>query len=809
MAASVLDNIIPLSSAQARRRHVKPESVGVINDCRDIAVKRITEVLAKTFDKIEDELFDLAEKSIDREAQNMYLDARNQAREKRSVIESAFRKQFLSFFERKVDNEEATPVQAKTDFSALEMSLVDDSDLEEKLAVSDISKRLTDKCDEELRALSQRMGFLLSVPDLQDDANPIAPDTIVRALKIACDHITSGHQTRITVMRMMEQHMAQEMLTVYRDINSHLVSRQILPQIRPSYRKTQTHITRKPAADQNSLTHTDLGGTSGAYTAPQSDLFATLQQLMHGTVAADRRSYDGSMPSLANAAAATAPGREAPIGPAAHADLLAALTQIQKGAWTEAPQFSATAAAKHFVPGVTPPTSLNVLHEIRADGIAGSRNAMDAMTIDIVAMLFDYVFDDKEVPDTIKALIARLQIPVLKVAILDKSFFSKKAHPARRLLDSLVNASLCLPARAGRDDPLFQKIESTIDAVHAEFESDISVFSNAIETFEKFLSERESANQEVVEQTARALHEREKREMARLIAADETERLVKHADLPAPVTAMVRGPWARVLERVYLKDGGRTARFNDALTTANNLVWSVTPKLTVEDRRSLVSMLPVLLKNLEAGLDIAAVEREDATRFFASLVDCHAAAVRAGLRGESVATLFEASQHSREVKPLFEKLIAEEQARDAAMQKADRAGVARIQFTSNGVEVEEISPERAGAPSEAPQSLSDATPPQKKESGVPQPTLKDIKRGTLVEFKTTMGKSIRAKLSWISPLKGVYLFTNAGANEAISISPSVLQSQLESGEAVIIAESSAIDRAVGRMVQSLSKTQHA
>ena len=85
MAMQSFDNVIPLAAAHVgqRCRSVKPESVAVINDCRDIAVTRITEVLSRTFDTIEKELFDLAENSMDRNKQTFYLDARSQARDKR------------------------------------------------------------------------------------------------------------------------------------------------------------------------------------------------------------------------------------------------------------------------------------------------------------------------------------------------------------------------------------------------------------------------------------------------------------------------------------------------------------------------------------------------------------------------------------------------------------------------------------------------------------------------------------------------------------------------------------------------------
>ncbi|MFN7219222.1 MAG: DUF1631 family protein [Burkholderiales bacterium] len=79
-----------------------------------------------------------------------------------------------------------------------------------------------------------------------------------------------------------------------------------------------------------------------------------------------------------------------------------------------------------------------------------------------------------------------------------------------------------------------------------------------------------------------------------------------------------------------------------------------------------------------------------------------------------------------------------------------------------------------------------------------------LKRGTWIEFYQANGSRLRAKLSWVSPLKGMYLFTNPGASEALSIAPEALSRQLASGVARIIEESSLIDRAVDRMVTSLS-----
>ena len=73
---------------------------------------------------------------------------------------------------------------------------------------------------------------------------------------------------------------------------------------------------------------------------------------------------------------------------------------------------------------------------------AQKANQLESMTIEMVAMLFDFIFETKDLPDGIKALLARLQIPVLKAAMLDGAFFAKKTHPSRLLVNALAQAGL-------------------------------------------------------------------------------------------------------------------------------------------------------------------------------------------------------------------------------------------------------------------------------------------------------------------------------------------------------------------------------
>ncbi len=894
-------NVVAFNSNRlARKRTLSVESADLLVGCRDMALVRICAALSQAFDKIEDELFDLAGKSTDREAQNMYLDARNQTREKRTDIEATFRNEFVSFFANKIKiaGEEIIEQKSVARDDPVQLSLIEDDAFTESLAVNDIARRLADGCDEELGALSQRMGFLLSDPELTNDNNPIAPAMVVRALKIACDQMASGFQTKLTVLRLVEQHMASEMLCVYRDLNMHLVAKQILPVIRPMFRKAQTQIVanagthstgnasiaQKQAGDGatpnvvgamgNVLGASDQSGISTNIFLPTGvmpgnsavEIFQTLQQLMAGSISFGGGTALPKSPQVAehphDAGFKAAPGNSLaagaflPLGvsPIGNQDqlhnpiesggnkvvanqsiavnaratvnvLIVALSQLQQQSMSKTRQVAERQAGQNVVESETGVPILNVIHEIKTHGFAQESSQVDTRTIDIVAMLFDYVFDDNSIPDSIKALIARVQIPVLKAAIIDKTFFSKKNHPARRLLDILANASVAFGDEVSHDDPLYKKIELIVNRVHDEFETDIALFDKMIAEFEAFSCEWEAANAHIVEQSARAMHDREKCEMARLVAQAETGRRMPIADLPSPVTSMLNGPWARVLERVYLRDGGRSARFLEALETGEQLVWSVQPKIDAGQRRDLVAALPLLLKRLQEGLDIATVEKKDRDLFFSALVDCHAAAVRAGLRGESVVSLFAAVPDNKVVAPHFELLIAEEAARAEAAAGINRTGVARIQFTKEGVKIEELT--IAGNGGAATISATDAFAAAIQNTKMTSlakhvqikieaesiidwdknpgnPIAHDLKRGTWVEFLHEGRRKIRAKLSWVSPLKGVYLFTNPGAKEALSIAPDALQRQLRMGAARVLEESSLVDRAVDRMIISLS-----
>jgi hypothetical protein len=425
--------------------------------------------------------------------------------------------------------------------------------------------------------------------------------------------------------------------------------------------------------------------------------------------------------------------------------------------------------------GIPGEALMNVVRRIKAAPQSASLGTVDAMTIDIVAMLFDYIFEDRQIPSSVKALLGRLQIPLLKVALIDKSFFSSKVHPARRLLDLLAESSIGLADSSGdRQAAALKMIEEVVDKVLEEFETDVSLFEGLATRVEAFIEAQKRAENDIVERSAKLIEERERDEIARVIAAQEiARRLEARAWAPATVREMLEDAWVGALASAQRSDGEGSAAWHGMLRTMDDLLWSVEPKTSADDRKRLITILPSMLRELGEGMDRAAYPEESRTMFLGALVDCHAHAVKSGLRG--LAALPEA-------KPELPKRDAE---------------IARKVIPAGDIQVEEI---RLSAPPGAAPVRNVFT-----RTGV----WTNLKRGTWVAFMLDGATAeAPARLTWISPNKGVYLFTNPySAKSAVSISPEALAEQMRLGHARIIDDAPLVDRAVDSMLTNLREAQ--
>ncbi len=390
---------------------------------------------------------------------------------------------------------------------------------------------------------------------------------------------------------------------------------------------------------------------------------------------------------------------------------------------------------------------------------------LDAMTIDIVAMMFDAIFNDPELSATVRAELAKLQIPVLKVALVDKSVFSDRRHPARRLLDVVASSGI---GRNEKDEPhLVDKVREIVDAVVEGVDSDLNVF--AIQTFklEEFLREEaeraHSKSKRVVDQ----LEQRDRQEIAAARVGEELAARTADAALPVLVTAFFDRFWRRVLSDVFIRSGDAGEPWRDALTTMDDLIWSVKPKDTAEERNRLLTALPDLLKRLRRGLETVHLE-EAWDPFFDRLIRLHMGALHKELPPDQASD-----------QDVFSAPASEPQATSAAA-------------TASSVADELV--------------LGEDSRPRSDDTESPDQYLllaRSLEVGDWVGFQSFRGTRKTLRLGWVSKYRGVYLFTNRQGDNALTLATTSLAGHLRKRTARVLSQDPLTDRAVAQVFEQV------
>ena len=695
MTGTAKKNVINLDDFDQMRRGLgNGPGAQALRQVRDHASKRLQHYLERMMEQIDDALFARAEKAESNMVQTQYFDAMRELRIIRKDIETDFINGFCDRFNQGVPcnggSSEALSLNFEDDSS---IGLVGKNDMEEELAISNMINKTRGTCTQILYSLDKRIGFLIRDPDLERWHNPLGPEAICDAFKEAVQRIETGLEIRLVIFKLFDQHVVCHMDALYTELNQLLVKLGVMPEIKATMRKPAHPAPGPPAP-------------------------------VSGSVISE--GYDA------------VPGGDAPGGIASGGFLasLSALTFLQQGG-----EVADVGSSVSFSidPAAISSGQVNILHGMRQSPIIKELGKAGDTTIDIIAMMFDYILDDKSIPNTMRALIGRLQIPVLKVALMDKKFFSRKSHPARLLLNRLAGTAMEWNEDQGNDDPFYQKISSVVQTILDDFEEDTSLFESVLEGFEDFLKHEEERAEIRAERSARVMEGQEKLEVAKSTTLEEIEPRLNTGDSSEFVREFVINHWKNLLFITCARQGKESDAWNQAVSTMDDLIWSVKPKHTLEDRKRLVAMQPVLLGNLRAGMErlsIPATERDD---FIAKLVYAHG---RTAVNGDTASA-------------------------DAAPEIDTSSEVASTGQSNDNTASEAVTDlhtsETTADSTASTNQAKTAAITSRDVAGISDDATNQVKRlttGTWIEFREADGKPMRAKLSWISPITNTYLFTD-------------------------------------------------
>jgi len=461
--------------------------------------------------------------------------------------------------------------------------------------------------------------------------------------------------------------------------------------------------------------------------------------------AANAASYPGAVNATGNPAAANAaypgamgvPGQgQATPAAVSGSQLLGFLSGMQNVQAAYTPQAA----------GI--PAPMPMLANIKASAPQGAMTRIDESTIDLLTKVFDVVFRDPNIPAEIKGLIGFLQVPVLKAALADKEFFFKEEHPARRLIELLTKTSVAWDQSKGQDDPLYQTIKRNVDRVQQDFDRQATVFSDVVSEMESFLQQEEGKSAEALSEPIAQALKQEKLVAATTAARNDVKMRVGTGEVVAFVETFLENKWVKVLTLAYSIREEKPQAITSALKTMDDLIWSVKPKITPEERKELIAKLPSMLSMLNKWLNLVKLDDAERLQFFAELAECHASIVRAPI----------------EMSPQRRLEIAMEVAKEAAERRLQK---------------------------------------QAEQESAPQPVVDDfsnhvenLERGMWLEFAQENGPAKKVKLAWISPMRSLFIFSNRGKTESFSLTAEGLAQVLRERRAHVIELGGVVDRAI-------------
>ncbi len=736
---SFRSNIIAFDGARSGDRSVKlkEEYRPTVNACRQVLLKSMPRLVERMFETLDDALYALADKAGTDIQQTSFFDSLRELRRERERVENEFNGRILTQFDRFwLDGPSSLDrFGSLDDMNEDAFSLMDDAQLEEDLAVGNMISKGENRFFRDLYALDQRFGFIANGIKVNSKSNPVAPAAVAGAFRDLVVGLEVDVAVKLIVFKQFEREVIDYLGGIYDELNHLLTKAGIIPKLtRPVRRHPVSPALRSESQPEVPRQPLPL---SPEEEAQQARVFAAFQQLLR------RRRGSQSATRVED--------------PDQHyfeaGDVLSALTSIQHAL----PQISSVVEVES--PDAIKENLQQQLQVIRQNAVGYVVGRQEEDAIDIISMLFEFILDDRSLPDAMKAMLSRLQIPMLKVAIQDKSFFSKKSHPARRLLNSLAQAAVGWSEAIGRaEGGLYAQIELIVGRILDEFDQNIELFVELNEQFSKFLETENRGARIAEERAAQVTQGKEQLSGAKQHVYDEiSSRLARCREVPSVVAAILQEAWKDVLLLILLRKGEESSEWSGAVGLMDSLLWSVEPKGERTERQELLNQIPPMLKALRKGMNEISFDQHRMTQLFKELQACHVNC----LKGNRVTNRITASTD------LAKRL-------EPAPSTASKASAAD----------EEVCMDQFHEQAEA------------------------LAVGSWIEVREQSGKSFRLKLAWKSEVSGNCLFVNRKGIKMAELTAQGLASWFRSGKAEMIGkvETPMMDRALGAMLDVLKKS---
>ncbi|MGI9292791.1 MAG: DUF1631 domain-containing protein [Pseudomonadales bacterium] len=543
----------------------------LVQQVSDSATAALLDSVGQLLANCDDIYFALAEKATSNNEQSMFFESLREVRLQKDNIVARFNSELRDCFETLAPGPKAP--SAATELHGTEpLSLVPTAELEKNVALSSMIAKSRVESSEQLYYLNKRFDFLIKHSTVNENNNPLDPAQLCAAFSRATEVLDIDIKARIVLFKQFERVTLGELPGVCAEANQQLIDAGVLPTIARTVRGAQT----SPRFAQDT-----------AASAPTADLAQLSQLLSSLRVQALREQL--SIPMFFS----TNGGR-----PIADKELNTLLSDLQSQA-TEPAATGSSVREAIDIRGLLK----NILQQRKTQGKTDCLSKPDEDIINLVAMFFDFVLEDRQLPTHAQALIGRLQFPVLKIALQDKTFFSNSRHPARQLINEMVNASIGMAdSEAETSNALCKKLTDIVQTINNQQESNENIFALALTELKQYHAIEDSKAAKIEKRTCDTAQAEAMTTRAKAAIRDLVFERLKEVKVPELIQDFLVSDWQQVMFLARLKYGEQSPEEVEVEQTMDDLIWSSMEHGDDKSQQRLQGLLPELQQRLRKWL---------------------------------------------------------------------------------------------------------------------------------------------------------------------------------------------------------------
>ncbi len=748
---------------------IKPKSPENINQgvilpkIHKLFIQGLKPTIRDYYDKLDDALFDLAEKAENNEKQNHYFEAMREVRKKKELMVRKFSEnvqQVFKLFKQGNFNYFKTPRSEET-LDEDHLSLVDERELDQKLAISNLIDKANSYLHQHLFALEKRFTLLAGGTEIKINQIPVSPEIIVDSFAATFDHLNIDDTMYIIMLKLFERSLIHNLVKTYQDINQLLIESGIIPNLK--FRVTNHGQSNNYSSQNHTIPNDELVDQLVPVESQQQSSDSVLDaQYQAITTALSQRHVQSHASDQPN-------GTHAAIGNMSMFDASIVSNALSILQVEELNNFNSKQAS--LSPTEIKNALLSRLKDLDHEGENKQVNQQDEDIIDLVGMLFQFLVDDRNLPDRIQALLAKLQIPYLHLALKDRKLFANKNDNARKLLDIIAKASIGWNEEDDKRGKFISKIEEIVQNI-LETEQHGIDFPAMIADFEEFEAKNSKRTKVIEKRTSEKALGQERIIKAKEQTAQILESKLKKHSLPKLVTELLLTPWANVLILAHLRHQDEPKKIQNFIKFVDKLIF-----VSVKNKKNMATNAQIshVCDQLNQGLRLVAFDehsiKEKSHELYHLLMSINGIKEADDVNHEMMLPqeVFEVDESTETEQPEIVHFIADKKFNN-------------LNTNITHVDDEYYQQAKALETGEWIQFIAEEENPD------------DIEKN----------EGVRAKLSWISPISNKLLFVNARGVKVTDKSLDELAHDLREKQAIVLQQIPLFDRAMSSIAQQVT-----